>query len=103
MLVRTLAVFAALFMAAGEAGPAKNLSKPPVYKTPKFKQRRGARQARHQVNKSEQAKRDFRAANPCPSTGKTSGRCPGYEMQHKTPLALGGVEADTNLQWLPKK
>ena len=27
----------------------------------------------------------FRKNHPCPSTGKTSGACPGYEVVHRVP------------------
>ncbi|MCU1338898.1 MAG: endonuclease [Bryobacterales bacterium] len=45
------------------------------------------------------AKRNFQASNPCPATGKTSGGCRGYVVDHKTPLACGGADAASNLQW----
>jgi len=37
--------------------------------------------------------------HPCPSTGKTSGACPGYRKDHVKPLACGGPDAVSNLQW----
>jgi hypothetical protein len=37
--------------------------------------------------------------NPCPSTGKTSGRCPGYVVDHKVALECGGIDAPSNMQW----
>lgn len=43
----------------------------------------------------------FRKANPCPSTGKTSGACPRWSMDHVWPLACGGCDAVWNIQWLP--
>lgn len=42
----------------------------------------------------------FRAANPCPSTGRTSGACPGYEVDHPVPLYAGGLDHRSNMQWL---
>jgi hypothetical protein len=41
-------------------------------------------------------------ANPCPATGKTSGPCPGYQVDHAVPLCLGGpaVDAAKNLRWI---
>ena len=56
---------------------------------------------------SEPKKRDpaqrrrFYAANPCPVTGKTSGPCPGYHVDHIVPLACGGSDSPSNMQWLP--
>lgn len=49
--------------------------------------------------RSAPAKRSFRASNPCPATGKTTGSCKGYVVDHKTPLACGGADAPSNMQW----
>jgi hypothetical protein len=43
----------------------------------------------------------FRKAHPCPSTGRTTGACPGWSMDHVVPLASCGCDAVWNLQWLP--
>lgn len=45
--------------------------------------------------------RAFRKAHPCPSTLRTTGSCPGWSMNHVIPLACGGCDAVSNLQWLP--
>lgn len=45
-------------------------------------------------------RRAFHANNPCPSTGKTSGSCPGYHVDHIVPLACGGSDSPSNMQWL---
>jgi hypothetical protein len=37
--------------------------------------------------------------HPCPSTGRTSGACPGYRKDHIKALACGGPDAVWNLQW----
>ena len=52
--------------------------------------------------KGPSAARLFRQFNPCPSTGKTSGRCPGYVLHHIQALKLGGKDTPSNLQWLGK-
>jgi 5-methylcytosine-specific restriction endonuclease McrA len=49
--------------------------------------------------RSASAKRNFQASNPCPATGKTTGSCKGYVIDHKTPLACGGADAADNMQW----
>ena len=49
--------------------------------------------------RSASAKRNFQASNPCPATGKTTGSCKGYVVDHKTPLACGGADAPSNMQW----
>jgi hypothetical protein len=45
------------------------------------------------------AKRQFERQNPCPSTGKTTGRCPGYVVDHRRALAEGGADEPSNMQW----
>jgi len=41
----------------------------------------------------------FKKQHPCPSTGKTSGSCPGYVIDHVTPLKRGGADSPSNMQW----
>jgi len=41
----------------------------------------------------------FQRSHPCPSTGKTSGACPGYVIDHITPLKRGGADSPWNMQW----
>ena len=45
-------------------------------------------------------KQAFRADHPCPITGKTSGACPGYEVDHRIALCAGGADKPENMQWL---
>lgn len=42
---------------------------------------------------------EFHRSNPCPSTGKTSGKCPGYVVDHIIPLCAGGADDPGNMQW----
>lgn len=42
----------------------------------------------------------FRQLNPCPSTGKVVGRCPGYVVDYVVPPCAEGENAVDNLQWL---
>jgi hypothetical protein len=49
--------------------------------------------------RSREVTREFQREHPCPSTGKTSGACPGYRRDHIKPLACGGADAVSNLQW----
>ena len=43
----------------------------------------------------------FLRAHPCPSTGLREGRCEGWQVDHVIPLACGGCDAVSNMQWLP--
>lgn len=49
--------------------------------------------------RSEAAKDAFKQEHPCPSTGKTSGACPGYVIDHIQALKHGGADAPSNMQW----
>jgi hypothetical protein len=51
------------------------------------------------IKRSKAAKGAFEHQQPCPSTGKTSGRCPGYIVDHVKPLECGGADAPSNMQW----
>jgi hypothetical protein len=42
---------------------------------------------------------EFEKENPCPSTGRTRGACPGWIKDHIVPLCKGGADAVWNLQW----
>jgi hypothetical protein len=55
------------------------------------------RQAKEQ--RSRAVTLEFQRENPCPSTGLTTGACPGYVKDHIMPLACGGPDAVSNLQW----
>lgn len=50
------------------------------------------------IERSEAAKRSFEESHPCPATGRT-GSCPGYVVDHVTPLACGGADVPSNMQW----
>jgi hypothetical protein len=47
--------------------------------------------------RSREVTREFQREHPCPSTGQTSGACPGYRKDHVIPLACGGPDAISNL------
>ena len=51
------------------------------------------------IKRSETSKALFKFSHPCPSTGKQSGSCPGYVIDHIDPLACGGADATFNMQW----
>lgn len=52
--------------------------------------------------RNPKARRSFHYSNPCPSTGKNSGACPGFEVDHIRPLKCGGKDSPENMQWLSK-
>lgn len=43
---------------------------------------------------------EFKRQQPCPATGKPAGPCPGWQVDHRTPLKCGGRDHVDNLQWL---
>ena len=48
---------------------------------------------------SSKARSQFIHANPCPATGKTSGPCKGWIVDHVVPLCAGGADKPDNMQW----
>jgi hypothetical protein len=50
-------------------------------------------------HRSATVKHEFQTTHPCPSTGLTSGRCPGYVKDHIVPLTCGGPDVPSNMQW----
>ncbi len=42
----------------------------------------------------------FQKMHPCPSTGLSTGACPGWSKDHVIPLACGGCDSIENMQWL---
>jgi hypothetical protein len=44
-------------------------------------------------------RRAFQRTHPCPSTGRKSGACPGYVVDHMKPLKRGGADRPWNMQW----
>ena len=55
------------------------------------------------IKRNPAAKRAFQHRHPCPSTGRTSGRCPGYVVDHIRPLKRGGADDPNNMQWQSKE
>jgi len=57
------------------------------------------RDARGRIKRSAAAKDAFKRQRPCPSTGRGSGACPGYVIDHIKPMECGGADAPANMQW----
>jgi hypothetical protein len=49
--------------------------------------------------RSTKAKNQFKRLHPCPSTGSPNGRCPGYVIDHVTPLECRRADAPFKMQW----
>lgn len=62
-----------------------------------------ARDQHGRIARSEHAKSDFKKSHPCPSTGKSSGACRGYVIDHVQPLKRGGADSPSNMQWQTKQ
>lgn len=52
------------------------------------------------IQRSQAEVRAFRAENPCPATGRRSGPCKGWEVDHLIALVCGGPDSKENMQWL---
>ena len=87
------AMLATVLLVAAPAAPANTATHHSTYATGV------ARDSHGRIKRSPQARRDFQKSHPCPSTGKTSGACPGYVVDHVRPLKRGGADAPSNMQW----
>ena len=57
------------------------------------------RDSRGKIRRSAAARDAFKHQQPCPSTGRGSGACPGYVIDHVKPLECGGADDPSNMQW----
>jgi hypothetical protein len=74
------------------------------YRTPSYSRHTstygtGQRDSHGRLMRSAAATDSFKRQHPCPSTGRSSGACPGYIIDHVKPLANGGADAPSNMQW----
>jgi hypothetical protein len=57
------------------------------------------RDSHGRIERSAAAKNAFNQQHPCPSTGRSSGACPGYVIDHVRALECGGPDNSSNMQW----
>jgi hypothetical protein len=58
------------------------------------------RDADGDIIRNSNVTRRFQLLHPCPRTGALTGACPGWAIDHVIPLACGGCDAVSNMQWL---
>lgn len=93
----TLLLVASLVFAGGKSSGYRAPSRSSNYCTT------CARDSSGRIARSSSAKSQFRQANPCPATGRSSGACSGYVIDHVTPLKRGGADRPSNMQWQTKQ
>ena len=101
VMIRTLIIsvllLASLSWARGNRTAAAK--HPPVYRYPATKCTTRAGPSAGKIKRNPKAMSDFMKSHPCPSTGKTSGACKGYVVDHIVPLKRGGADVPGNMQW----
>jgi 5-methylcytosine-specific restriction endonuclease McrA len=70
-----------------------------AHKSSRASSSRTVRDSHGRIKRSAAAKDAFKRQQPCPSTGKSRGACPGYVIDHVKPLECGGADAPSNMQW----
>ena len=50
-------------------------------------------------HRSATARKTFTTSYPCPATGKPSGKCTGYIVDHVIARKCGGADSPANVQW----
>lgn len=53
--------------------------------------------------RSRAARAEFQRTNPCPSTGKPRGPCPGHQVDHVRSLCAGGIDHASNMAWITEE
>lgn len=50
--------------------------------------------------RSHAARAAFEREHPCPATGRHRGACPGYIIDHRQALCVGGADKPENMRWM---
>ena len=87
----------------GTSAAVSSYGSPPKAAPPKVAPRSPNTSASSGQQRSSKVRNQFVKTHACPSTGRTSGSCPGYHVDQIVPLACGGADAMSNMQWLPAK
>jgi hypothetical protein len=100
----SLLVAPAFARSGGHSGSHHRSDSSSTYHAPKHSRKATGvpRDSKGHIQRSPEAKHEFRKSHPCPSTGKTSGKCPGYVIDHVQALKRGGADAPSNMQWQSK-
>ncbi|MFZ6813576.1 HNH endonuclease [Undibacterium sp. Rencai35W] len=56
--------------------------------------------AEAKTQRSHKAIAEFKQQQPCPATGKSKGACPGYVIDHRIALCVGGIDDASNMRWM---
>ena len=59
------------------------------------------RYANGSIKRSTAVLNAFVKIHPCPATGLKTTSCEGWQINHTIPLACGGCDAVSNLDWIP--
>ena len=55
--------------------------------------------AEARIHRSRSAVNAFKTTHPCPSNGNTKGSCPGYVVDQRVALCVGGADTPGNMRW----
>ena len=55
-----------------------------------------------EYHRSQKEKAIFKYTHPCPANGRTKGSCRGNIIDHIKPIACGGADDPSNMQWQTK-